>query len=109
MKKKTIKALSYLGERCVIEARTNHTYKDQTGALTASIGYLIFKNGEVVNGSFARRERTPVSMWEVVKKGEKTTPEDGAEKGKELAEKVGKETTRPLFGCSCRNELRSLC
>lgn len=40
--------LSYIGERCVTEARTGHSYTDRTGNLTSSIGYVIVKNGQIV-------------------------------------------------------------
>lgn len=43
--------LSYVGERCVTEARTGHSYTDRTGNLTSSIGYVIVKNGQIVMGS----------------------------------------------------------
>lgn len=49
----SINALSYVGEECVIEARTNKTYKDQTGNLTSSIGYIIVEDGKIIKeGSF---------------------------------------------------------
>lgn len=37
--------LSVAGEQAVNEARTSHLYKDQTGNLTASIGYAVFVDG----------------------------------------------------------------
>lgn len=43
--------LRYLGEQCVTEARKHHSYKDQTGNLTSSIGYVIAVNGRVVSRS----------------------------------------------------------
>lgn len=46
-----LRNLRYLGEQCVTEARKNHTYKDQTGNLTSSIGYVIAVNGRVVSRS----------------------------------------------------------
>lgn len=47
-----IQVLSYLGELCVNHARTLNTYKDQTGNLRSSIGYIIVKDGKVVKQSF---------------------------------------------------------
>lgn len=47
-----IQVLSYLGELCVNHARTLNTYKDQTGNLRASIGYIIVKDGKVIKQSF---------------------------------------------------------
>lgn len=40
--------LKILGEMCVIEARTNKTYMDQTGNLTSSMGYIVVDHGKVV-------------------------------------------------------------
>lgn len=42
-----LRRLQYIGKRAVNEARRNHAYKDQTGNLTSSIGYAIFKDGEL--------------------------------------------------------------
>lgn len=39
--------LCYVGERCVVEARTNGMYVDRTGNLRSSIGYAVVKNGEL--------------------------------------------------------------
>lgn len=44
-------ALEYMGEQCLIEARTNKGYTDQTGNLAASVGYVILKNGRVAKQS----------------------------------------------------------
>ena len=41
-----IRQLSAVGEQAVNEARMSHTYRDQTGNLTSSIGYAVFDNGE---------------------------------------------------------------
>src|SRR5688572_11653647 len=43
-----INRLKYLGELCLTECRTNKTYTDQTGNLTASMGYLVLAHGKVV-------------------------------------------------------------
>lgn len=53
---KIIKAFEYVGESCVSEARSNKTYMDQTGNLTASIGYVITYNGQVVRSSGFEKE-----------------------------------------------------
>lgn len=42
---------SYVGERCVAEARTGHGYTDRTGNLTSSMGYVVVKDGRVVHES----------------------------------------------------------
>ena len=43
-----MRRLQYLGEQCITEARKNHSYKDQTGNLTSSIGYVIADRKSVV-------------------------------------------------------------
>lgn len=43
-----IRRLQFLGEKCLIECRTNKTYTDQTGNLTSSMGYVIIANGKLV-------------------------------------------------------------
>lgn len=40
--------LSFVGEKFIINARNNHTYKDQTGNLTSSIGYFILKDQKIM-------------------------------------------------------------
>lgn len=46
-----IRNLSYIGEKAVTVARENGSYKDQTGNLRSSIGYVILMNGSpVING-----------------------------------------------------------
>lgn len=42
-----LRRLQYIGEHAVNEARQHHAYKDQTGNLTSSIGYAIFKDGKL--------------------------------------------------------------
>lgn len=78
-----IKLLEYLGEKCVIEARTNHTYTDQTGALNSSTGYVIFKDGEALKADFRTSPGANQDKAKMI--------EDGATIGMELAENVGKE------------------
>ena len=63
----TIRALAYLGEKCVIEARDRspeESWFDQTGNLRSSVGYVISHNGKIVqyssfqqvkNGSVGKR------------------------------------------------------
>lgn len=46
-----IKAFTYIGEACLIEARTNGNYKDRTGNLRNSIGYVVLRNGKTVTES----------------------------------------------------------
>lgn len=44
-----IRRLQYLGEQCVNHARNLNTYKDRTGNLRSSIGYLVIANGSIVH------------------------------------------------------------
>jgi len=49
--KAIINSLSYVGEYCINEARTGGTYTDQTGNLRSSIGYVLVKDGQVIQQS----------------------------------------------------------
>lgn len=69
----TIRALAYLGERCVIEARDRspeESWFDQTGNLRSSVGYVIAHNGKIVQ----------YSGFQQVKNGS-----EGSKTGKEFA------------------------
>ncbi len=54
-----IDVLFYVGEEAVNEARLAHTYKDQTGNLTASIGYVVFTDGQPVRVGDFNTVRAP--------------------------------------------------
>lgn len=64
VRKVFINVLEYVGEQCVIEARENGNYKDQTGNLRSSISYAIVEDGKIIkhgllrSTSKARRART---------------------------------------------------
>lgn len=76
--------LQYLGEECVTMARSLDTYKDQTGNLRNSVGYVIAKDGRVVNNNF----RKSASVTSTTKSGKtKTTTGsgDGVKTGENLA------------------------
>lgn len=47
-----ITRLAYLGEECVNHARSLNTYKDQTGNLRSSVGYLIARDGRILKQFF---------------------------------------------------------
>ena len=67
-----INTLAYIGEQCVNEARSYNgkAYKDQTGNLRSSVGYVVAADGKVkASGSF-----------ETVQQGE-----EGANTGKQYA------------------------
>lgn len=53
-KRKTVRMLSLLGEKCIIEARDRPqeaSWYDQTGNLRSSIGYIIVMDGNVISSS----------------------------------------------------------
>lgn len=77
----TIRALSYLGEMCVIEAKDRpqeSSWFDQSGNLRSSIGYIIVHNGKTIK----------YSEFNQVKQGS-----DGIKEGKELATELAKQYT----------------
>lgn len=77
----TIRALSYLGEMCVIEAKNRPqeaSWFDQSGNLRSSIGYVIVHNGKIIR----------YSDFNQVKQGT-----DGVKEGKELAKELAKQFT----------------
>lgn len=49
---KALNTLIYLGEEFVAKARVLNTYRDDTGNLRSSIGYVILKDGVVVKMNF---------------------------------------------------------
>ncbi len=52
--KALIDMLSYLGEKCVNEARDFGDYQDQTSNLRSSVGYIIMVDGQVILGNFKK-------------------------------------------------------
>ena len=57
--KRTSDMLAYVGEQAVKEARRKHSYKDQTGNLTSSMGYsIVDMNGNIRLGRFAQTKPT---------------------------------------------------
>lgn len=65
-----------IGEACLNKARSTDSYKDQTGNLRSSIGYIITADGRVIKSS----------DFAIVKSGSK-----GAKDGLAYAKKVAKE------------------
>ena len=77
----TIRALSFLGELCVIEAKDRpqeSSWFDQSGNLRSSIGYAIVHNGKIIKHS----------EFNQVKQGS-----DGIREGKELAKELARQYT----------------
>ncbi len=68
-----ITRLAYLGEECVNHARSLDTYKDQTGNLRSSIGYIIARDGKILKQFFG------------------TANKDEGGKGKSTAQKIALE------------------
>ena len=50
-KKAALETLDFVGLECIKEARQNGRYKDRTGNLRSSIGYVVLDNGKVVKKS----------------------------------------------------------
>lgn len=73
--------LSYVGERCVNEARTGYTYTDRTGNLTSSMGYVLVKDGQVIKQS----------SFEKVKDGD-----DGVKRGPDMAREIAAQTSKGI-------------
>lgn len=46
-----IRTLAYCGEVCLNAARSTNSYKDRTGNLRSSIGYVVAVDGRIVNRS----------------------------------------------------------
>jgi hypothetical protein len=70
--KRTLISLQYQGELFVNKARLSGTYRDITGNLRSSIGYVILKNGVEVDSNFIGNS-------------------DGSLKGKNVANEVAKQ------------------
>lgn len=68
-----IRTLTYCGELCLNVARSTNSYKDQTGNLRSSIGYVVAVDGRIVNQS----------AFETVKKGG-----DGSKQGAAFAKQL---------------------
>lgn len=52
IEQKTIEALQYEGEIFINKARATGNYKDRTGNLRSSIGYMILKDGQPIKSNF---------------------------------------------------------
>jgi len=53
-----IRNLCYVGEKCINEARTNGGYYDQTGNLRSSIGYVVVRDGDIIQMSDFNKVKT---------------------------------------------------
>jgi len=52
IEKALLNRLKIVAERFITNARNNHTYTDQTGNLTSSVGYIIMKDGVQMANAF---------------------------------------------------------
>lgn len=68
--------LQYIGERCLNAAKETKSYKDRTGNLRSSLGYVIVLDGKIAYQS----------NFEVVLKGQ-----DGAKSGIQYAKEVARQ------------------
>ena len=75
LEKATVFQLQYLGEELAKYAKDNHTYTDQTGNLTNSIGYAVVKQGKIVTY------------------GGEIQPGEGAEEGLKVAQQMAAKLT----------------
>lgn len=75
-----VRVLRYCGEMAVNEARNNGNYKDQTGNLRNSIGYVICVNGRILDENFNQTAAT-----------NQQSTENGLEIGRDLALQIAKE------------------
>lgn len=74
-----ISTFAYVGEACVREARLKANFRDQTGNLRSSIGYVLLYDGKVVQNS----------DFSAVKGGS-----EGSTIGAEFAKKIGVEKAK---------------
>lgn len=82
-----INTLAYLGEQCVNQARSVNSYRDQTGNLRNSVGYVIVKDGTVIRTNF---QRTASVVATSASGHSRTTSgsSDGVKVGEELARQL---------------------
>jgi hypothetical protein len=52
IEKAVLSRLQFIGEHFVRNARSNDTYRDRTGNLRSSIGYVVLRNGEQIVENF---------------------------------------------------------
>lgn len=55
----TINTMMYVGEQCITQARDHGNYKDITGNLRSSIGYVVLRAGRIVHQSKPKAYKGP--------------------------------------------------
>ena len=90
-----LNVLHYLGERCVTHARSSHAYRDQTGNLTNSIGYVIVRDGVIVSSNFQQTATVVVASATGLGRSRTTTGSiSGTRAGEELAKQLARDFPR---------------
>lgn len=93
-----ISRLKYVGETFVKNARNNGNYKDVTGNLRSSIGYILGKNGVILSENFERSGHIQTTIKSGKNKGKirltKAKTDEGLNKGRELAQEILDEHSR---------------
>lgn len=79
MRTKIIYNLTYVGVKCINKARSSGSYKDQTGNLRSSVGFVIVEDGRIIH------------LDGFTGKGS-----NGKNTGKSLAQKLAGENTKGL-------------
>jgi len=95
IEKAQINRLMMLGEKCITYARNlppEKGFKDQTGNLRSSMGYMVFVDGVAVHSSTF--EKVPS-----VNNPPEGTEYNGSETGKNLCESIGKDTEGVALVC----------
>ncbi len=83
----------YIGEKFVKNARENGNYRDRTGNLRNSIGYVILRNGVQLYENFRQTASVQVEVKSGKNKGQmrKTTgSKEGVERGRQAAQEAAK-------------------
>lgn len=82
------KLFKYVGEQCVNTARDSHRYKDRTGNLTSSIGYVVVRDGVIIDESRFNQVKGA--------DGRKAKNKAGSLEGREFAERLAVENNKGL-------------
>jgi hypothetical protein len=89
--------LQFIGEQFVTLARTTNTYKDRTGNLRNSIGYIILKDGEQLFDNFQKSARIQIEISSGINAGKQKVSSggaDGIQRGLEIAKQIAQEHPR---------------
>ena len=73
---KIISTLQYLGEEFVNKARSVSTYKDRTGNLRVSIGYIVLAKGKVVAKNFVGKGKGKIAGTQIANEVAANYPND---------------------------------